>query len=48
MEFLPSSKISHADGLLRLIPKHTEPFKDTVIASLRTEAEVKKYIMIHC
>ena len=41
MEFLPSSKISHADGLSRLIPKHTEPLEDMVIASLQTKVEVK-------
>ena len=41
MEFLPSSKISPADGLSRLIPKHTEPLEDTVIASQRTEVEAK-------
>ena len=27
---------------------YTEPFDDTVIASLRIEVEVKKYIMQHC
>ena len=42
MEFLPSSKISHADGLSRLVAKHTKPLEDTVIASLRAEVEVKK------
>ena len=47
MEFLPSSKISHADGLSWLIPKHTELLENTVIASLKTEVEVKKYIMQH-
>ena len=41
MEFLPSSKLSHADGLSRLIPKQTEPLEDTVIAALRAETEVK-------
>ena len=41
MEFLTSSKISHADWLSRFIPKHTELIEDTVIASLRTEVEVK-------
>ena len=37
MEFLLSSKICHADRLLRLIPKHTKPLEDAVITSLRTE-----------
>ena len=37
MKFLPSSKISHADGLSSLIPKHTETHEDTVIASIRTD-----------
>ena len=31
MEFLPSKKIPHADGLSRLIPKIREPLKETVI-----------------
>ena len=38
MEFLPSQKLGHADGLSRLIPKMREPLEDTVIASLRTES----------
>ena len=37
MEFLPSKKLCHADGLSRLIPKQRETLEDTVIASLRTE-----------
>ena len=41
MEFHPSSKISHANGLSILIPKHTEPLEDTVIIFLRTKVEVK-------
>ncbi|GAB1607299.1 hypothetical protein Ahia01_001013300, partial [Argonauta hians] len=41
MEFLPSKKLYHADGLSRLIPKHCEPLEDTVIASLRTEKAFK-------
>ena len=41
MEFLPSKKLSHADGLSRLIPKHREPPEDTVITSLWTEGEFK-------
>lgn len=41
MEFLPSKEHYHVDGLSRLIPKHREPLEDTVIASLRTEGEIK-------
>ena len=41
MEFLLSLKISHANGLSRLITKHTKPLEDTVIASLQAEVEVK-------
>ena len=41
MEFLSSQKLSHADGLSRLIPEKSEPLEDMVIAALRTEAEVK-------
>ena len=41
MEFLPSKKLSHADGLCRLIPKHRELLEDTLIASLPTEGEFK-------
>ena len=41
MEFLPSKKLCHADGLSRLIPKQSEPLEDTVIASLRTERDLK-------
>ena len=33
MEFLPSSKLCHTDGLSRLIPKNSEPLEDTVIAT---------------
>ena len=29
MEFLLSSKITHANGLSNLIPKHTEPIEDS-------------------
>ena len=36
MGFQPSKKLCHAAGLSRLILKHREPLKDTVIASLRT------------
>ena len=41
MEFLPFKKLSHADGLSRLIPKFSLPLEDTVIASLKAKKEVK-------
>ena len=41
MEFLSSQKLSHADGLSRLIPEKSEPLEDMVIAALRAEIEVK-------
>ena len=43
-EYLPSKRISHADGLSRLVPKYSEPFEDTIIAALRTECEIKNMI----
>ena len=39
IEFVPSKKLGHADGLSRLIPKYCEPLEDSVIAALRTENE---------
>ena len=39
MEFVPSKKLGHADGLSRLIPEYSEPLEDSVIAALRTEKE---------
>ena len=44
MEFLPSKEI--ADGLSRLIPKHREPLEDIIIASLRSEMDIK-YILFN-
>ena len=46
MEFLPSKKIAHADGLSRSIPKNTEPIEETVIASLKSEMNVK-YVLFN-
>ena len=40
MEFLPSKKLNHANGLSWLIPKFHEPFEDTVIAAIRGENEI--------
>ena len=42
MEFLSSKKLGHADSLLRLIPKFSEKFEDTMIAALRDEKELSK------
>ena len=39
MEFLPSKKLGHADGLSRLIPRSGEPLEDSVIASLWSERD---------
>ena len=41
MEFLPSKKLGHADGLSRLLPKFSVPLEDTEIAALKAEKEVK-------
>ena len=41
MEFLPSKKLRHVDGLSRLIPKFLVPLEDTKIAALKAEKEVK-------
>ena len=39
-DFLPSSKLCHADGSSRLIPNDSESLEDTVIASLQAEVEI--------
>ena len=44
MEFLPSKKIPHADGLPRLIPKIREPLEETVIASLSSKMDIKNVL----
>ena len=44
MEFLPSNKVCHADGLSRLIPKNSKPLEDTAIASLQAEVEIEHTI----
>ena len=41
IEYLPSKQISDPDGQSRLVPKYSEPFEDTIIAALRTDAEIK-------
>ena len=40
IEYLPSKQISHADGLSSLVPK----YRDTIIATLRTDCEIKNMI----
>ena len=44
MEFLPSKKLSHADGLYRLIPKFSEPLEDTMIAAIKAKNETKNVL----
>ena len=44
MECLSSKEITHADGLSRLIPKTCEPLEKMVIASLRSEMDLKYVI----
>ena len=44
MEFLPSSKLCHADVLSRFKPKNNEPLEDTVIASLQAKVEILKIL----
>lgn len=44
LEFLPSKKIGHADGLSRLVPAKCEPLEDSVIAALRAEDEISKVL----
>ena len=46
MKFLPSKEITHVDGLSRLIPKNTELLEETVIASLKSEMDVK-YVLFN-
>ena len=44
MEFLPSQKIPLTDGLSRLIPKIRKPLKETVIASVTSEMDIKNVL----
>ena len=46
MEILLSKEIIHVDGLSRLIPKNTELLEETVIASLKSEMDVK-YVLFN-
>lgn len=37
-------KLSHVNGLFRLIPRNNEPLEDMVIASLQSEVEIKNVL----
>ena len=44
IEFLTSKNICHVDSLSRLIPKNSEVFEDSIIATLWTDWEIKNMI----
>ena len=44
IEYFSSKQFSHADGLSRLVLKYSEPFEDTIIATWRTDCEIKNMI----
>ena len=44
IEYLSSKNICYADGLSRLVPKNTEVFEESIIATLRTNCEIKNMI----
>ena len=44
MEFLLSKEIGYADRLLRRTPKLSESLKETIIAALSTEMEIKNIL----
>ena len=44
IEFLTSKNVCYADSLSRLIPKNTEVFEDSIIATLRTDFEIENMI----
>ena len=44
IEFLTSKNICHADSLLWLIPQNTEVFENSIIATQRTNCEIKDMI----
>ena len=41
MKCLSSKEIAHVDGLSTLMPKTREPLEETLIASLRSEMDIK-------
>ena len=45
LEYLPSRQTGHTDGLLRLVPSQSEPQESSVIASLRTDCEIKNMML---
>ena len=45
LEYLSSRQIGHADRLSRLVPSQCKPLEDSVIASLRTDSEIKNMML---
>ena len=45
MECLSSKKLSHTDGLSKLIPKFCEPLEDWINSTIKAENEIKKCIV---
>ena len=44
LEYLPTNKIGHADGLSRLLPNQCQPLEDSGIAALWLDCEIKSII----
>lgn len=44
LNYLPTNKIGHADGLSRLIANQNQPLEDSVTAVLRSDCEIKSII----
>ena len=45
IQYMPSKKIAHADGLLRLIPDNAELLEETVTAALKQEQELMEVLI---
>ena len=45
IQYMPSKKIAHTDGLSRLIPDNAELLEETVIAALKQEQELKEVLI---
>ena len=45
IQYMPSKKIAHADGLSRLIPDNAELLEETVIVALKQEQELKEILI---
>ena len=45
IQYMPSKKIAHVDGLSRLIPNNAELLEKTVIAALKQEQELKAVLI---